>query len=37
VQLSDPGFYTIKIEWKISEGGGGWAEERTLTVIAIPA
>jgi len=37
LQLSDPGFYNIKIEWKVSEGGGGCAEERTLTVIALPA
>lgn len=36
MQISDPGFYTIKIEWKVSEGGGGWAEERTLAVIALP-
>ena len=37
LQLADPGFYTIKIEWKTSEGGGGVANERTLTVIAVPA
>jgi len=37
LQLSDPGFYTIKIEWKISEGGGGVSTERTLTLIALPA
>ena len=36
LHLSDPGFYTIKIEWKISEGGGGVANQRTLTIIALP-
>lgn len=37
VQLSEPGAYTVKIEWKASEGGGAYATERTLVIIALPA
>ncbi len=37
LQLVEQGIYTIKIEWKASEGGGAYVSERTLIVMAIPA